>query len=223
MTASNELPVTCGECAKSGVSRFHKKCHFCRDLEFQESVLCNLNRCVQDRTEFHCHAFEPRLKVVSPTENEEIGPIDPPQKRLQKESYLKLFHSDKIKYERALALQKLSRDPEGVYVQLKYHLSWNVTSRINAFNPTGNFVDSLHDIFFDCSERVGGFVHLLYLAPDHAHIFVESDGVLSIEEVVQRIKRFTKNTILEEFSLLREKFGANIEIWDEAYFVETVG
>ena len=222
MTSSNELPVKCRECAKAEVLGFHRKCHFCRDLEFQESVLCDLNRCVQDRTEFQCHAFEPRLKVVSSPENRENGRLDPPQKRLQKESYLKLFHSDKIKYERALALQKLSRDPEGVYVQLKYHLSWNVTSRIAAFNPTGNFIDSIHDIFFDCSHKIGGFVHLLYLAADHVHIFVESDGELSVEEMVHRIKGFTKNTILEEISLLREKFRWNIEIWDDAYFVETV-
>ena len=223
MPCLNELPAKCRECAKSKVSRFHRKCHFCRDLKFQESVLCDLNRCIQDMTDFRCHAFEPILEMVSLSKDSVIGPPDRPSKRLQKKSDLRLFRSDKIEYERALALQKLGRDPDSVYAQLKYHLSWNVTHRMPVFSPTSHFIDVVHDTILKCSEMVGVFVDLLYLAPDHIHIYVESDGELSIEEIVLRIKRFTKNAMLEEFSRVREMFGGNIEIWDEAYFVETVG
>ena len=83
-----------------------------------------------------------------------------------------------------------------------------------------NFV---HDTFLVCSERVGGFVDLLYLAPDHVHLYVESDGELSVEEMVHKIKRFSNNAILKEFPSVRDKLGGNTEIWDEAYFVETIG
>ncbi len=74
-----------------------------------------------------------------------------------------------------------------------------------------------------CSERVGGFVNLLCLAPDHVHLYVESDGELSVEEMVHRIKRFSNNAILEEFPSVRDKLGDDTETWDEAYFVETIG
>ena len=223
MSSLNKLPAKCRECAKPKVTRLHRKCHFCRELEFQESVLCDLNRCVQDMANFQCHAFEPILEMANLSENSVTGRLDRPSKRLRKESYLRLFRSDKIRYERALALQKLGRDPDGVYVQLKYHLAWNVTHRMPVFSPTSHFVDLVHDTLLKCSEMVGGFADLLYLAPDHVHLYIDSDGELSVEEMVHRIKRFSNNAILDKYSYVREKFVKNAEIWDEAYFVETVG
>ena len=67
------------------------------------------------------------------------------------------------------------------------------------------------------------FVHLLQLAPDHVHVFVESDGGLSIDEIIKRIKRFTRDAIKEEFPSINDKFEREQGIWDEAYFVETLG
>jgi REP element-mobilizing transposase RayT len=64
---------------------------------------------------------------------------------------------------------------------------------------------------------------LLFLAQDHVHLYVESDGELSVEEMVHKIKRFSNNAILEEFPSVRDKLGGDTEIWDEAYFVETIG
>ena len=136
---------------------------------------------------------------------------------------MELLNSDKIKYKRALARQKLGRDPDGVYVQLKYHFTWNVTQRMPVFNPISNFINFIHDTFLVCSERVGGFVDLLYLAPDHIHIYVESDGELSVEDMVLEIKDFSNDAILTEPSDIKEKFEGDIGIWDEAYFAETVG
>jgi len=66
-------------------------------------------------------------------------------------------------------------------------------------------------------------VDQLYLAPDHIHLYVESDGELSIEEIVFRIKQFSNDAILEKFPLLRDKISGDTKIWDKAYFVETIG
>ena len=170
-----------------------------------------------------CHAFQPIFKLVNSSENKNVEQHDGSPIRNKKESYQRLLDSDKIKYERALALQRLSRNPDDVYVLLKYHLVWNVKQRIPVFNPIKNFINFVHDTFLVCSERVGGFANLLYLATDHVHVYVESDGELSVEEVVHRIKRFSNNAILEKFSFVREKFIGDAKIWDEAYFVETIG
>ncbi len=223
MSSLNKLPLKCQECGKSQVPRFHRKCHFCRELKFQESVLCDLNRDVQDMTCFQCHAFEPRLTLLSPLENRDRGQLNHLPKQSKGESYLRLFRSDKIKYERALAMQKLGRDPEGVYVQVKYHLAWNVKHRMPLFNPINDFISFAHDTFLLCSEKVNGLVSLLYLAPDHVHLYIESDGGLSVEEMGHRIKRISNMAILEKYPFLRDKFVKDAEIWDEAYFVETVG
>jgi putative transposase len=223
MFDSNEMPQKCMECAKSSVTLFHRKCQFCRDLEFQESVLCELNRCIQNRSDFKCHAFQPMLKLVGPSKKN-VSSFDNSSIRKIKEKFLlDLLNSDKIKYERALALQKLARDPDGVYMQLRYHFAWNVSFRRSIFNPANTFFDFVSATFLKCSELAGGFVDLLYLAPDHIHLYVESDGELSIEEIVHRIKQFSNNAILEKFPVIRDKLGGGAEIWDETYFTETIG
>lgn len=223
MSASNELPAKCMECVKSNMSRYYKKCHFCRELEFQESVLCELNRCIQSRSDFECHAFQPTLKLVGPSKNKVLRFDDNSTREIKEKFFLDLLNSDKIKYERALALQKIGRDPDGVYIQLKYHFVWNVSLRKSVYSPANNFFDFVNDTFQRCSEQAGGFVDLLYLAPDHIHLYVESDGDLSIEEIVHRIKQFSNDVILEKFPLIRDKLGGVTGIWDEAYFSETIG
>ncbi len=110
-----------------------------------------------------------------------------------------------------------------MYVRLKYHLSWNVSRRRVVFSPANEFLDFVHGTFLRCSELIGGFVDLLYLAPDHVHLYMESDGELSIEKMVHEIKRLSNNAVLEKFPFLRDKLSGDIEIWDEAYFVETIG
>ena len=142
---------------------------------------------------------------------------------MKEKFFLDLLNSDKIKYERALALQKLTRDPDGIYMQLKYHFAWNVSFRKSVYSPSNTFFDFVSDTFLRCSELVGGFVDLLYIAPDHIHLYVESDGELSIEEIIHRIKQFSNDAILEKFPLIRDKLGNDTEIWDEAYFTETIG
>lgn len=166
MPSSNELPQKCMECVKSSVTLFHRKCQFCRDLEFQESVLCGLNRCIQNRSDFECHAFQPMLKLVVPSKNKMPRFDDNSTREIKKKFFLERLKSDKIKYEKALALQKLARDPDGVYIQLKYHFAWNVSFRRSIFNHANNFFDFVSDTFLRYSELAGGFVDLLYLAPD---------------------------------------------------------
>ena len=189
MLSTNELPAKCIECNKSTVSRPHGKCRFCNKLEFEESVLCDLNRSVQEKSDFECYAFQPILKLVGPSKNKVPGIKTGSTKEIKIKPFLGLLQSDKIKYERALALQKLARDPDGVYVRLKYHLSWNVSRRRVVFNPVNEFIDFVHGTFLKCSELTGGFVDLLYLSPDHVHVYVESDGALSIEEMLRDMKR----------------------------------
>ncbi len=217
------MPQKCRECARSKVSRPHDKCYTCHELDFQESVLCDLNRCIQDEVDFKCHAFRPALWVVGQSKDgpsdSEPGFAEVPQKG----SFAEILDSDKVKYERALALQKLKYDPDSVILQLKYHFVWNVTYRTAFFSPANDFIGRVYDAFLGCSDAVGGFVNLLYLAPDHVHLYVESDGERSVEDMAHDIKEFSAKAILEEFPSLGEKLSGEMGLWDEAYFVETVG
>lgn len=98
MSPSNELPEKCLECVKSNLSLFHRKCHFCRDLEFEESILCELNRCIQGRSDFECHAFQPMLKLIGPSKNKKFVSDDSSAREIKEKFFLDLLKSDKIKY-----------------------------------------------------------------------------------------------------------------------------
>ena len=108
-------------------------------------------------------------------------------------------------------------------MNLKFHFAWNVSERRPLFFPENDFAGFVHDTFIRCSDLVGGFSSLIWLAPDHVHLYVESDGVQSPETLLKRIKEFSEKEILSEFPDLKEEFDPGMGLWDEAYFVETVG
>ena len=224
MSVSSELPAKCQGCAKLAVPAIiDGRCNFCLELGFHEAVLCHLNRCIQDLSDFRCYAFQPILKMASPSGDKVRDFTGSPKDLLQKRSSQRLLRSEKIKYAKALALQKLGRDPDGVFTELKYHFVWNVIHRRPVFTPTNDILNFVRDTFSGCNELLGGFVSLLWLAPDHVHLYVESDGENSVERMVQEIKRFSKNAIMEKFFGIKERLAGGNEIWDVAYFAETVG
>ncbi|MDY6987849.1 MAG: transposase [Thermodesulfobacteriota bacterium] len=223
MSDSNELPQKCLECAKSKTSKPHDNCHICNELEFQEAILCDLNRCIQDKADFQCHAFRQGLRLVDTAEKEVLGQDGSFREASEREFSKNLLHSDKVKYARALALQKLSRDPDAVIVELKYHFVWNVSHRTPLFVPANDFIACVRDAFLKCSEAAGGVVYPMYLAADHVHVYVESDGERSLDDMAHDIKTVSAKAVVEEFSSFQDRLGNGVEVWDEAYFVETVG
>ena len=221
MSISTELPIKCQGCAKSPESMTHNKCGFCREIHLSEATLCHLNRSTQERSDFQCYAFQPLLKVAIPSGHEDLGSFDHTKKGAGNEPFPSLS-SDTMKYKKALALQKLNRDPEGVFIDIKYHFAWNVVYRRPVFSPPEDYLSFIGNIFFKCSELIGGFVHLITLASDHVHVYVESDGSHSVDTMIRKIKRFSNNAILSNPGI-RSKLDEGSEMWDVAYFSQTVG
>lgn len=219
-SSRNHFPVKCLECAKSSKPFIHSRCRVCRNLSFQEEVLCALNRSTQNPAFFECHAFQPLLKLVSSSGQE---PQPEPKVQTAEITMEKLLDSDKIKYQRALALQKLASNPDDVMLEIKYHFAWNVIGRRQAFAEPAPTIDFISNTIMTCSEAVGGFTSLLWLAPDHIHLYVESDGEESPDNMAQKLKRLSEAPILERFPELIESPEEETRLWDEAYFVETIG
>jgi len=218
--SDNRLPAKCQECIKSVKPFIHGKCSFCRDLSFQEEVLCYLNRSTQNPAFFECHAFQPLLKLAA-SPGQEIRPEPEPQ--VAEITLEKLLDSDMVKYQRALALQKLARNPDAAMLDIKYHFAWNVIGRRPAFAEPATVIDFISDTIATCSDAVGGFASLLCLAPDHIHLYVESDGEVSPDNMAQKLKRLLEIPILKRFPDLIASPEMERRLWDEAYFVETIG
>jgi len=220
----NESPEKCQKCQKSYRPGVHNECQFCRDIDFQESNLCDLNRALQAlRQRFVCHAFEPKIRPGLSLVKGGRMPSDRQQNKVSPDGCEVLLNSDRVKYQRALALQKLQRDPDRVYMELKYHLAWNVASRKSIFADSPDAFDAVNNEFFTCDSQVGGFARLLWLAPDHIHVYVESDGEKSIEAIVRYLKRISSKALREASGKPAFLQKAALRIWDKAYFSETLG
>ena len=64
---------------------------------------------------------------------------------------------------------------------------------------------------------------MLWLAPDHVHLYVELDGESSVETVVQEIKRFSKKALMSKYDDIKDRLETGNELWDTSYFSETIG
>jgi hypothetical protein len=53
------------------------------------------------------------------------------------------------------------------------------------FLSDANMFSFINEIFSKCNELAGGFIRLLWLAPDHLHLYVESDGEPGMPEPLQ--------------------------------------
>ena len=108
-------------------------------------------------------------------------------------------------------------------MNLRYHLAWNVVHRRSSFPDPQNAFEMVNDAFFDSGSSVGSFVSLLWLAPDHVHVYLESDGEEPVETIAQEIKRISESSILVRASEMVLNAVAGNDLWDKAYFAETIG
>lgn len=215
MSHSTNLPDLCSKCIKVSGSISHSDCEFCEKLQFDEWIFCELNQANRTSESFKCGAFRPLLRVLSKKENS--AKPDLPREPLKSRDITQYMDSNKFKYKKALAMQKLNRNPDAVMVDLKYHMAWNTAYRKKLFADFPENIDCLKDVLYECDNEIGGYVFSVFLSKDHIHLCVESDGEKSVEEIVQILKERSEKAIKEEFPNLSQ-----VRIWDDCYFVESM-
>jgi REP element-mobilizing transposase RayT len=223
MTALKGLPEICKKCAKLHPSSIHTACELCLDMRFPEEILCDLNRSAQNPSRFECFQFQPALRPVALSV---IGIETFPERQMDEaiaDNFQALLNSDRLQYQRVLAVQRLQRNPDMVFLDLKYHLVWNVPARKPVFAHPADDINIFQDVFSTCTALVGGFVCVLWLAPDHIHLYVESDGEKSIDAVVRKLKRVSAAALNKNRSKRESQHKADRILWDNVYFVETIG
>jgi putative transposase len=178
---------------------------------------------IQKPDPFHCQAFQPRLQLAGPMKNGQPAESRPTPSRSQLQFVRDFLKSDKIKYQKALALQRLEQDPDEIIVNLKYHLLWNTVHRRRVFTPPKSYFESVVDLFLGFEELVGGMAALMWLAPDHIHIYVETDGENTLEAIARKLKAASSKAIIKTVTDLKGKPGKGDGLWDKAYFLETIG
>jgi len=132
-----------------------------------------------------------------------------------------LFINDKTRYHIALHLQKLGRDSDQVFADLKYHVIWNVFQREKVFPESPDLMESILAIFKNSTKNADTVVLPIWIAADHVHIYVETSGKISIDAITRKIKKATEKKLTR---LLLDMDGrkSKTSLWDDAYFAETV-
>jgi putative transposase len=211
MTATS-IPNLCRECHKQHHETFVKECRFCSDQQFPEQILCNLVRDdIQDEDSFECNAFRPNLSVVNRDDTAQ------PQTKDVSENTEGM--SPKEKWLKAYAVQQLEMNPDLIYANLRFHVVVSTTQRISLF--PNQHVDQIDEIFNQAEFPFKNTnVHLLCLAPDHIHLYIDSSPDYALDEVVNAVMAYSEREIPIQLPELQQSSQL---LWERAYFSEGIG
>jgi REP element-mobilizing transposase RayT len=206
------LPTLCQACYKHYRSTVVKACPFCRDAQFSEVILCDLVRDNDaDEQAFHCAAFRPTLSVVyhdetdtSPTEDVSTDTVS---------------MSPKEKWFRAYAVQQLGINPDLIAFTIRYHVVFSTRQRGNVFaREHGELMaDLVRQAALPFQQTT---VHVLWLASDHMHLYIDASPEYALDEIVHAIKEHLEREMTRQFPALQH---SNQPCWERAYCVEGIG
>ena len=106
----------------------------------------------------------------------------------------------------------------GAVFSLKYHLVWCPKYRRPVLE--GAIETRLREVLEDVRAEHGWTIHALEVMPDHVHLFIESDPIYSVAEIVNRLKGASSRILRSEFHALRSRLPT---LWSRSYYAGTVG
>lgn len=105
----------------------------------------------------------------------------------------------------------------GAVFSLKYHLVWCPKYRRPVLE--GAIEKRLREVL-EVRAKHGWTIHALEVMPDHVHLFIESDPIYSVAEIVNRLKGASSRILRSEFPALRSRLPT---LWSRSYYAGTVG
>src|SRR5215510_11285631 len=205
------IPTLCQACYKHYRSTEVKACPFCRDAQFPEQVLCDLVREGQsEKQPFRCRAFRPALSVVHHDETEALP--------MEEGSEDTVSMSPKDKWFRAYAVQQLSLDPDLIAFTIRYHVVFSTRQRVNVFasEHREQMTDMVRQAAVPFEQTTA---HVLWLASDHLHLYIDATPDYSLDEIVHAIREHLEHAMVHLFPALQH---SNQPVWERAYFAESI-
>lgn len=106
----------------------------------------------------------------------------------------------------------------GAVFSLKYHLVWCPKYRRPVLE--GAIEKRLREVLEDVRAEHVWTIHALEVMPDHVHLFIESDPIYSVAEIVNRLKGASSRILRSEFPALRSRLPT---LWSRSYYAGAVG
>lgn len=207
--------MLCHTCHRYQSKKASKDCAFCVRVDFPEDILCCLARGDSEANALlKCGAYRTKLSLVS-SGNEKSISIE-----CEKTDYSDF--SDKEKWFNAYARQQLQLYPNDINYTLQFHVCLVVNSRKKFFNSPAHYLGKLTNIFNQIASNLDNtHIEILWLNPDHIHLYVNTTPDYSLKEIViDQIIRISGKEIL---SLYPEIEIVSDHIWESEYFAETIG
>ena len=113
----------------------------------------------------------------------------------------------------------LRRAAHSVY-ECQYHLVWTPKRRRPVL--AGAVGERLSKLFVEIGEAYDIEIEELHVAEDHVHLYCSFPPRLSISAAVMRLKSLSARALFAEFPALKQRMWGN-KLWEEGYFVRTVG
>ena len=104
---------------------------------------------------------------------------------------------------------------------INYHIVWCTKYRRKVLNPA--IETRLQDILADIGKEKGFTVVMAEVGEnDHVHCFVSAPPKLSVTDIVRYLKGISGRFLFLEFPDIKEKLWKG-HLWNDSYFVETIG
>src|SRR5215831_20328439 len=206
------IPTLCQACYKHYRSTVVTACPFCADVQYPEQVLCDLVReGLSEKQPFRCTAFRPALSVVR---HDEIEASPAEEDSEDTESM-----SPQDKWFRAYAVQQLSFNPDLVAFTIRYHVVLSTRQRTNVFSSEHRepIADLVRQAALPFEQTTA---HVLWLASDHLHLYLDATPDYSLDEIVPAIMDDLERERANLFPALPH---SNQPVWERAYFAEGIG
>jgi REP element-mobilizing transposase RayT len=206
------MPTLCQACYKYYRSTVVNACPFCSDVQFPEEMLCDLVREGQsEKQPFRCAAFRPALSVLRHDEIEAS-----PAKESSEDT---VSMSPKDKWFRAYAVQQLSFNPDLIAFTIRYHVVLSTRQRVNVFS--GEHGEPMADLIRQAALPFQQTTaHVLWLASDHMHLYLDASPDYSLDEIVHAIRAYLEHEMANLFPALQL---SDQPVWESAYFAEGIG
>ncbi len=217
-----DVPGRCLQCSFFKEQHIYEKCTVCRELDFSEIHLCDLNRKGRDPDHFRCHTFRPDLRLVG-------------AKSLSVHPALSVIRDRKEYFREVLKLLKGSgqcgrksgcvacQNDDSISSRLnkKFHVVWLTTDRKPIFLQSSSYIRFFHDALLTCGALINGKVVLIWLAPDHLHLYLELSEDDSVMDVVEDIQLLVQDALIAEFDQL-QSVETEASLFNKEFFIETL-
>ncbi len=219
---NNNIPSICEKCSLfQNSEKPNKECSFCLDFRFNEEHLCYLNQCSQINENFRCFAFKKNIKILN--SSKEINPYD---QTFNSPPLLSVIDGKKRKEIEDGRLKTALDNPDDIFVFASFHFVFGTIFRSPLFLHIDIYdARKIYDLFSKLSGKVDDNIKVLLLGTDHIHVYVESNGNKSVDEIANEIKKRTEShiiNIIKNHPKNKELLDQNKKIWDKAYFSQTL-